>query len=231
MSEAPAIPNPRPIPEIPLPPSAVRAVLILCSIAVLVSVLPVLYVTQLAGSARLWFSTLFELCVVGAGVIGLLAGIGRFRSGWALALACAAGTLVVTTVFSAVEIRANFRDHASIGPLILPGAGLRLALAALMGGLASVAVWGRDRRSIGLIVRAGCMLAPVAGLAAWIGFGNASVLNTPLASPVAEAIRITAILVGGLICVGLVSVGGHLVIRSYELGRPREESASGDHGG
>lgn len=205
---------------VPDPGRAIRTLTLLCSAAIGLSVLPVLYVTLFAGPAKLWFSTLFELTVLGAAVVGVLAGLNRFRDGWALGLACVAGTLVVTTVFATVEVRANFRDDPSIGRLIMPYAGLRLAFAGIIAGLASFAVWRRNPRSWGLVLRAVLVLLPVGAVGAWLVLGNAGILTTPVASPGGEAVRIVGMLLGGLIAIGLVSVGGHLLIRSYEVGRP-----------
>ncbi len=211
----------------PDPGRPVRTLALIVSLLIAVSVPPVLYVTMFAGPAKLWFSTLFELTVLGAAVVGMLAGAGRFREAWALSLACVMGTLVVTSVFTTVEVRANFRDDPSIGRLIMPFAGFRLALAGSVAVLASWAVWSRDRRSRGLVLRAFLVLLPVIACGAWLAIGNGGFLATPLASPLGEAIRIAGILVGGLIGIGLVSVGGHLLIRSYEIGRPASETESG----
>ncbi|MEM9374505.1 MAG: hypothetical protein AAGA55_12760, partial [Planctomycetota bacterium] len=209
---------------LPDPGRGVRTLTLLVSVLVAVSVLPVLYVTLFAGSATLWFSTLFELTVLAAAVVGVFAGLGRFRDAWALSLACLIGTLVVTSVFTTVEVRANFRDDPSIGRLIMPFAGLRFAFAGIVSVLASYAVWNRDRRSWGLVFRAVLLLLPVAACGAWLATGNIGFLTTPLASPAGEAARIAGILLGGLLGIGLVSAGGHLLIRAFELGRSRVEA-------
>jgi len=215
-------PGSEPIP--PEPARALRLMTLLCSLVLGASVLPVLYVTLFAGAHTLWFSTLFELTVLAASGVGLLTGLGRFREGWALALTCVAGTVLVTAVFARVEIRANFGDDPAVGRLINPIAGFRLALAVAIGLIASAAVWNRDRRSWAMVIKAAVVLLPVAVALAWLAMGNAGFLNTPKASPGAEAGRIAALILGGLFGVILVSGGGHLLIRAYELGRLEPES-------
>lgn len=224
MTEPSPIPTSTPAPLLPDPGRLLRTLALICSIGVAVSVVPVLYVTLLAGPAKLWFSTLFELIVLAAAGVGVLAGLGRYRNAWGLSLACVAGTLVVGAVFASVEIRANFRDDPTIGRLILPGAGFRLAMAGAIASLGSIAVWNRDRASWRLVFRAFLVMLPVFLFAAWYASGRAGVLQAPMSSPGAEAIRTTLLVIAGLVGVGLVSVGGHLLIRSYETGRIADRS-------
>ncbi len=205
---------------LPTPPAFVRFAAVGVSLLLGLSCLPVLYLTLLGADRTLWFSTMFELLVLGACVVGVLAGLGRFRDGWALALACSAGTVLVCGVFAFVEIRANFRTDADIAPLLKPILAARLAAAALIGLLASVAVWSRNPRSWRLAFVGIAMLLPVIGVVVLARLGTGLPLSTPRETPGAEAVRIAVWLLAGVIGIGLVSAGGHLLIRSYELGRP-----------
>jgi hypothetical protein len=204
----------------PEPAPGFRTLTLLSGCVLAASALPVLYVTVFAGARMLWFSTLFELMVIAAAAIAILAARGRFRDGWALSLACVAGTVLVSAVFAAVEIRANFRDHPTIGRWIMPAAGFRVGMSAVFALIASLVVWNRNGKCWGLVIRAALALAPVAAALAWLAMGNVAMLNTPMPNPGAETLRIAALIIGGLLGVILVSAGGHLLIRSYEMGRP-----------
>lgn len=212
--------------HLPTPPAFVRFAAVGVSLVLGLSCLPVLYLTLLGADRTLWFSTMFELLVLGACVVGVLAGLGRFREGWALALACAGGTVLVCGVFAFVEIRANFRTDADIAPLLKPMLAARLAAAVLIGLLASVAVWARNPRSWRLVFVGVAMLLPVVVVVGLARLGTGLPLSTPRETPGAEAVRIAVWLLAGVIGIGLVSAGGHLLIRSYELGRP--ENTGGD---
>jgi hypothetical protein len=184
-----------------------------------ISTLPVLWLAVFGGDAVLWFSSIFELLVLGAAVIGLLAGLGRFREGWGLALACVAGTALVVGVFTFVELRANFNSHPSYAGLLKPYLATRFGFALGFALLASLAVFSRNRACWAALAKGLIVLAPAGGILAWIGVSGGAFLGATRATPGAEAARILILCLGGLVLVGLISVGGHLLIRAYELGR------------
>lgn len=205
--------------ELPPPPSLPRLGALLVSGLLVLSALPVLWLTVLGGDAVLWFSTVFELLVISAGVFGIFSGLGRFRQGWALSLACVAGTVLVCGVFAFVEIRANFGTDANIGRLLKPFLAFRVVLAGLLGLFATLAVFSRDRSCWGAFFRGVLVLAPAVGVLAWLGATGGAFLSATRATPGSEAARILMLCLGGLVLVGLVSVGGHLLIRAFEHGR------------
>lgn len=202
------------------PPLWIRSLGLLLSGLLLLSSLPVLWLTLFAGEAVLWFSSVFEALVVAAAVFGVLAGVGRFVRGWALALACVAGTVLVCAVFAFLEIRANFGDSAGIAGWIKPYLAGRLAMAAALAGTASLAVFARNPASWKALIKGGVVLAPALGVLIWLGVTGGAFLSATRASPGAEAARILMLCLGGMVLIGLVSVGVHLIIRAYELGRP-----------
>lgn len=218
----PAHPTPAPLPPPPVP---VRLGTLVVSAVLVLSALPVLWLTVVRGDAVLWFSTVFELLVIAAGVFGVLSGLGRFREGWALALACVAGTVLVCGVFAFVEIRANFGTDPDLGRLLKPFLAFRLSLAGLIALLASLAVFSRDRACWRAFLTGAIVLAPAVGVLAWLGATGGSFLSATRATPGAEAARILMLCLGGLVLVGLISVGGHLLIRAYEHGRPDADNA------
>jgi hypothetical protein len=211
------------ITTLPPPPTPVRLGAMVVAAVLVLSALPVLWLTLVRGDAVLWFSTVFELLVIAAGVFGVFSGLGRFRQGWGLSLACVAGTVLVCGVFAFVEIRANFGTDAAIAGVLKPFLAFRLGLAGLLGLLATLAVFSRDRSCWGAFIRGVLVLAPAVGVLAWLGTSGGSFLSATRATPGDEAARILMLCLGGLVLVGLISVGGHLLIRAYEHGRADAE--------
>jgi hypothetical protein len=183
------------------------------------SVLPVLWLTLVRSDATLWFSTVFEILVLAAAVSGIFSGLGRFREGWALSLACVAGTVLVCGVFAFVEIRANFGSDASVAALLEPYLAFRLALAAGLAGVASLTVFSRNPVSWKLLLWGIVVLTPALSVLGWVAIRGSGLLSATRATPGAEAVRILALCLGGLVVVVMVSVGLHLLIRAYEMGR------------
>ncbi|MEZ6233841.1 MAG: hypothetical protein R3B68_06590 [Phycisphaerales bacterium] len=137
----------------------------------------------LAGTP-VWTALGFEVVVVVAGVLGVLLGLGRFREAPALGVLCVAGVFGVASI---LEYTGSSGDLAGI-PL-RPWMLARIAIAAILAGVAALLVLQRDRRSWGMLVKAG-VLGAVPGVAALvfalaaIGYGRP--LPTP-ASPTTQA--------------------------------------------
>lgn len=231
---APSIPSPPagPAPLPPPPPGWLRTAVLLLSVVLGVSTLMGGWVALVRADQTLWFTAVFEAIVLSAAVVGFLAGLGRFRQGWAMSLVCVGGTVLVCAVFAFLEVRANFQTDAVVGPWVKKALAFRLLMAAGFGGAASLAVWSRDARSGRSLVRAACVLAPVALVGLWLWWNGGSVLasspsSASSASPGADALRVVLLCLGGLVGIILVAVGGHLVIRSYEWGRPTGEKPGG----
>lgn len=205
--------------QLPPPPALARWGTLTLSGILGISTLPVLWLTLFGGEAVLWFSSVFELLVLGAAVVGIFAGLGRFRDGWALALACVAGTSLVSGVFAFVELRANFNNDPSYAGLLKPYLGIRVAMAAGFAGLASLAVFCRNPACWRALIKGLVILTPAMGVCAWLATTGGAFLGSTRATPGAEAARILMLCLGGLVFIGLISVGCHLLIRAYELGR------------
>jgi hypothetical protein len=212
----------------PRPPVFARVLALGLSAVLALSVLPALWLTLFAGEAVLWFSTVFELLVLAAAMFGLAAGLGRFIQGWALTLVCVGGTVLVCGVFAFLEVRANFGSSAAVAGWIKPYLAFRLALAAAFAGTASLAIFVRNPASWKALMKGALVLAPALAVLAWIGLTGGAFLSATRPSPGAEAARILMLCLGGMVLIGLISVGAHLIIRAYELGRP--EAAPGGSG-
>lgn len=215
-----------PATHLPPPPALARWATLALSVILGVSALPVLWLTVIGGDAVLWFSSAFELLILAAAAVGVLAGLGRFRDGWALALACAAGTCLVVGVFAFIELRANFNSNPSYAGLLKPYLAARLGMAAGFGLLASLAVFSRNKACWHALIKGLVILTPALGVIAWLATRGGAFLGATRATPGAEAARILMLCLGGLVLIGLISVGGHMIIRAFELGRAPGDRAA-----
>lgn len=207
-------------PTPPPPPALARFAAIGLSVLLAISVLPALWITLFRGDAVLWFSSLFEILVLAAAAFGILSGLGKFTQGWGLSLACVAGTVLVCGVFAFLEVRANFGSEPGVAPLIKPYLAFRLAIAAGLGLAASYAIFSRNRACWSALIKGILVLTPPVGVLAWVALSGRGFLGSTQANPGSEAARILLLVLGGLVLVGFISVGAHLIIRAYELGRP-----------
>lgn len=193
----------------------VRLVVGFASAVGLVSALGGMGVAVFAITPPAWMMLGFEVVSVVAAVFGIGVALGRFADGPALALLCVAGAWGGGTLFgrlTAIEhpgLRALATD-----PWIL-GRGVLSAVVLAAGGYA---VLMRDPRSWRVLIRGvvlgGLALAIVVG--GWAMRGSA--LLRPATGPL-EVLRIVMLFVAALVVGGLFSVGIHLVIRAFELGR------------
>ncbi len=210
--------------QLPDPPKCVRFGVILVSVVVGLSALPGMYLAtgHLGGFA--WGIFGFEALTILAAVFGVLVGLGKFRDGFALALACLAGTILVAAVFGIrVDARPKIGDDPTLQPWINRMLALRMAVVFGYAALASLAVFARDRRCWVSAMRSMACLIPAALIAGGVfrfglPFGGEAGSSEP------NAARVISFLVIAMAVGGLVSVGGHLMIRAFEFGRLENET-------
>ncbi len=165
-----------------------------------------------------WFLVGFEALTLSGCVFAVLIGLGKFRSGPALAMLCVAGTILVGTVLGYTADRATYR-----GILQHQVSAGRIGASVLMLAMAGVTVWARrPGKSLKALV-IGCVLggAGVAATGAWMFTSLPATL-----AGIHPMVKTLAFLFGGLLVVGLISAGTHYAIRSLEFGREGENAAS-----
>jgi len=166
----------------------------------------------------------FEGVVLLGSVMSVLVCLSKVRVGmnFPLAIACFVGTILVAMVFGLyVDARALVGDNPTIGPWINRTMMLRLGAIVLLSTIASLDVYRRDARSWGLVLRAGIFLSPIVVLGVWIKLkGIPSALD-----PAGELspLRMIVTLVAGLVILILFSIGGHFLIRSFEIALPEPD--------
>ncbi|MFT5422656.1 MAG: hypothetical protein ACI89L_000421 [Phycisphaerales bacterium] len=203
----------------------VRVCVLLVSAAHVVTVLAGLWLAVLASGQVLWTSVGFELVALGAGIVGVLAGLGRLRQGVGLALLCVAGAVIVSGVFglryaagpTLNSATLTGEASASAASVLQAVVRARVLLAAALAGLAALAVLTRSRavwRPLGLGL---ALLVPMLGIGAWlIRFNGAARLVGEIETGLGVA-RLIAVLFGGLVLFVIASIGGHYVIKAFEL--------------
>lgn len=155
----------------------------------------------------------FELVATVAGLLLIIFGLGRFRVGPAMALVCLAGTILAA---SALGWQAASRNL--VGRSLTPLLGVRAGTSLVVLAAAAWLVLSRDRRA--LLVFAKGLITTLAALAITGAFlygpTRAMIQRVmDLHTMVAFAVAIFSFLI---VCV-LLAIGGHLIIRAFELGR------------
>lgn len=209
-------------------PALFRAlILIVCAITAL-SALPWMWMSLSKFGGFAWGVFGFELMVLLGCVMTMLVCLGKVKVGSAfpLAITCLSGTILVGAVFGLyVDARAVVGDNPDIQPWINRTILLRLSAIALFTLVATLDVYRRDVRSWGLVVRAAVFLLPVVAALGWIkvkGFPEVASQSGEL-SPVKMIVVLVLSLVVGI----LMSVGGHFLIRSFEIALPEHGSEPG----
>lgn len=186
----------------------------------LVSAMGMAGVALFMGTQPYWMLVGMEVCIVLAGVFGLLFLRKKFSDGPALALLCVAGTIFAASVLSWLSVSRGItlKGDRTVDLKLLMYA--RIGLAALLAGLASVEVLRRNVLSRGFLLRAVATGMPLLVIAGGLYAGR-NVLASQKTVP--EWIVWTLVSVGAVIAMALLCACGHFVIRAFEMGRPENQ--------
>lgn len=176
-----------------------------------------IYASTIGVGSMVWGGLGFGVIGIVSALFGGLLGLGRFGQGPAMGALCVAGATLTCGVLGWLDLRSNLLSVPELARLVRPWL-LAVAVTALaQGGVAALAVLVRRALSwkylvSGVVILALCggMLALVRGpgsglLSAWEGGG--------------EALRVTILLALSFVALVLLSAGGHLVIRAFEVTR------------
>lgn len=167
------------------------------------------------GTAPAWMLAGFELLVILAGVFGMLLARGRFRDGPAMALACIAGTILMSSVLGYMSTQGRL-GTVSLKPWLLG----RLLAAALIAAGAAWTVLSRNRASIPLFIKGAVLGAPVLAVLGYVGKSKGEVIASALRG--GSLVNLALVGVGSVVVGVLFCISAHLLIRAFELGRPGE---------
>lgn len=166
-----------------------------------------------------WFG--FEALVLVSGVIGVLAGLGRFRAGPGMAVLCVAGTVFVAAFFGSLDARPNLRSGApEMARLIDPILYARVAAAGLLAAAGSGIVLLRSSSTVRPMLTALANAVPVAIAGAVYVFAWNSI--APSFAVLPEPVRVILLLIVGLALAIFTACAVHFAVRAFEFaGEPR----------
>jgi len=169
-----------------------------------------------------YFMLASEGLVLMAGVFGVIAGLGKFPSGPAMAATCVAGSVFLGGAMGGLETQVLPSFRGGDG-LFRAATFSRLALGMLLALVAALMILSRTPgESIKRLVWASVAFAPVAALlAAW----KMGAINS-LSQSIPEVAFQVLTLIAGLLAIVLVSIGAHCAIRAFEIGVKAADSAS-----
>lgn len=195
------------------PSRALDTLLLLASLAAGLGAAACLYVALTAAEQVLWGSAGFLFAMLIATTFGVLAGIGKFRAGVGMATVATASTILGGAIFAWRDLASNLGRDAAIGPKLLPWLGYEAicALVILLAG--ATMVLARRPRAWGAVTKALAFLVP-AGILLAVGYLNSGKFA---AEDSGRAIALAVLLVGGAVIGTLISIGGHHLIRAFEM--------------
>ena len=192
------------------------------SVLAIISAIPWMYLSMGHFGGFAWGLFGFELLVCLGGLMTISVAFKRVDVGGAfpLAMACYAGTLLVAAVFGIYVDAKNVigSNHPSYVPWVNRTVFLYLGVISLLALIAMLDVYRRNSSSWELVIRSAIFLVPVIAV---LGFfqqrGFPAITD---ASGELSAVRMIAVILGGLFVGILMSVGGHFLIRSFEVALP-----------
>lgn len=208
-------------------PIPLRLGAIAMSALIAISTLPWIWMSIGTFGGFAWGLFGFELIVLLGCLMTIGVSTGRIWVGGAfpLALICLAGTLLVASVFGIYVDAKNVvgSNHPQITPWVGRTFRLYITAVAFFSLIASLDIYRRNTRSWGLALRSVLFLVPVIATLSYFKVNGAPSIEDSAGE--LSAIRMVLVILGGLLLGILLSVGGHLLIRSFETALPEAESA------
>lgn len=198
---------------IPSPPNALKVLTLLAALGAGLGAAACLYIAMAATEQILWGSAGFLVIMLVAALFGVLAGVGKFRAGFGMAAFATSATLIGGAIFAWRDLASNVGRDPSIGPKLMPWLGFEAMCALIILLAGAAAVLSRDPRSWGRFAKSLAFFIPAAILLA-VGYLGWSKIPSEDGG---RAIALGVLLAGGALIGGLVSIGGHHLIRAFEL--------------
>lgn len=199
--------------NMPKPPKPLQILILLASAAAGLGAAACLYLAIFQATQVLWASAGFMIVILVAAALGILTGTGRFRIGYGMAALSIAGTIAGGALFGWRDLASNLGRDPQIGPMLLPWLGFEAACGLVIAFAGALAVLSRVTTSWRYLNRGLLLLIPAAVL---LGAGYFGWNRLPDESS-GRVIGFGLLLIGGLVIGTLVSLGGHNVIRAFEV--------------
>ncbi|KAA0216709.1 MAG: hypothetical protein DYG94_12980 [Leptolyngbya sp. PLA3] len=178
-----------------------------------------------AAESPIWGMLSFEVVLFVASALAIVTGLGKFDQGFGLATATLGASIIGAAVLGTLDARTNLSSAGSpLAKYVTPVLGVRLLLGAGLACLAGMAVLARRPVEWKRFLLGSVLTAPVLLLGAAIALGKASWLLHEREGS-SELLRVSGLLVGGVLAIVLLSAGGHLLITAFE--RCHDDARSG----
>jgi len=201
----------------PTPPRLIRVPLLALSAVILVLFGWSLYASTIGAPSLVWAAAGFSLIGLASAVFAALLGLGRFNNGFGLAALCVAGATTTCAVLGWLDLRANLTAVPELDRVLRPWLVASAATGLGVAGLAALAVLLRSSRSWVYAASGAAALAVVVIGAALLRGPAAGLLPDAEGDP--DPLRVGLLLFMAVTALALLSAGGHLVIRAFEVGR------------
>jgi F0F1-type ATP synthase assembly protein I len=207
-------------------PSPIRLSIIAISAITALSALPWILIAATEFKSFAWGLFGFEFILLLGCLMTIWVALNKKTVGstMPMAIVCLIGTILVGAVFGIhVDARAIVGEDPTIGPWINRTRDFRLLVIIAFSMLAVLDVYRRDARSWGLVLRAVIFLLPIVAILGWIKLKGMPSVND--SSGELSPMRMVVFLLSGLGIGILFSIGGHFLIRSFEIALPEPQPA------
>lgn len=205
-------------------PAPLRVAAAVLSAVAALSTLPWLYLSIGRFGGFAWGLFGFELLVLLGAIMTIMVCRGKIRVAGAfpMAIACFAGTILVASVFGIYVDARNVvgENNPTIQPWVMRTLMLYLAIIGALSLIAMLDVFRRTPRSLAFALRSAIFLVPLLVLGIYINAQGVPTITD--SSGELSIVRMLLMLVAGLFVCILLSVGGHLLIRSFEVALPEK---------
>lgn len=173
----------------------------------------------------IWGMLSFEVVLLVASGLAIVAGLGKFDQGFGLATATLGASILGAAVLGTLDARANLSSAGSpLAKYVMPVLGLRVLLGASFASFGGIAVLSRRPVEWKRFILGAVLTAPVLAVAAATALGRMPwLLNEQEGT--GELVRVSGLLFGGVLMIVLLSAGGHLLITAFE--RCHDDARSG----
>lgn len=190
-----------------------------------------LFVALTAVGTPIWGFFGFMVVAMLGGLFGVGLALGKPAFGFGMGYLVVAGTVGVAALFGWLDARTNLAGTRFGGQVLLGWLAAMGGTSVLLATVAAADVLRRSARSRVLAVKAAGVIAILAvGAVGFRLLTSPSMTTWNLLTPwtgAMEVVRLAVLLFGGIAAIALISAGGHLAIRAFEVAAEDETASEG----